>query len=164
MKLWHFTGPEHLAGIYARGLQPAPLALPVLGGGLAHGAPLCWLSDSPEWIEQEWGMRPLVINGHTCDRTAVRLEFSIPKAQRREFIRWLPLAKRMARELPPHLDREQWAGAFIEYPGAEHWIVTRKPVWPGLVRALVERPPEIATQPPRVYAAPGERIEEGQAQ
>lgn len=112
MKLYHYTARHHYEGgdahagpgILHRGLLPNIHPYIDLRGGMV------WLTDSEEW-QQSWSTGS--VPGVDCDRTEVRVEVVIPKADRfrlkpwRE-VRWRVITDGMRRDLEEYGDPDRW--------------------------------------------------------
>ena len=129
MRLYHFTGASHVAGIQRDGLRLG--IVPQTGDW--HLTGLQWLTDDPSW-KQAWSAAPLPCgDGTVCDRTAVRFEVVIPKPARRFLSRWTDIG-------PSLTDAEMYARLNLEADGASHWWLYGGTVKPGWLRAMVYRP------------------------
>lgn len=73
MRLFHYTGRDHIAGIMQRGILPYVALAPE--GRQAPQQDVIWLTESRDW-SQTWA----TMHSHTCDRTAVRLTVQLADA------------------------------------------------------------------------------------
>lgn len=75
MKLWHFTGERHVAGIRKYGIRRyADQAAPSVPQHL-----YVWLTDDPDWTRQTWATQV----DHDCDRTAYRVRVHVDEGDER---------------------------------------------------------------------------------
>ena len=130
MKLFHFTGEEHLRSIQLDGLT--------IGGipdtAMVSFGKFSWLTNNPEFV-QPWSPRPVIANdGHSCDRTSVRLTLAIPKSKRRQLIPWEQFARYLL----------QWPENKIQGFGLDgegrHWFIFLGRIPSGWIRAIDRRP------------------------
>lgn len=131
MKLYHFTGKQHLAGIRQAGLRIGGIPDP---RGLKMGR-FSWLTDNPVW-SQPWAPRPVHCNdGHICDRTAMRLTVVIPKTSRACLIPWFALGRGLGLS-------EEWMIELDRQGGGDslHWYIFNGVIPFGWVRDVAFRP------------------------
>ena len=144
MKLYHYTGREHVAGIRVNGIRADSELLPGLSSRLRTTNRCAWLTASPDWTIQRWATRL----SHNCDRTEIRFKISIPK--RAQYI--MPflvfndvmLEKDWPDKSVPwtleQMTRSVWGNP-------EDWWVSTKPIPRGWLRGMEERP---ASTPPLI--------------
>lgn len=150
MKLYHYTGTDHVAGIRAEGIVKGggiPLLVVERDGrpGFRYARGWVWLTASDDWAGQSWAAD---IFATDCDRTAVRFNVAIPKASRRFLVPSDELIEAMSKQLAGVTFTNgatlapNWREPFT-WAGHESWRVLRGRVPAGWLRELEERPPEV---------------------
>lgn len=109
MRLYHFTGREHLNGIRRDGLSLGSMLLP--DGSFER--PVQWLTKSSSWA-QPWATRRIV----HCDRSECRLPVVIPNAMRERLHRWCDYSRQFPREWVEEFNEAGGGGAV-----AREWYV-----------------------------------------
>jgi hypothetical protein len=133
MRLWHYTGKEHVEGIQRQGILGGSLFWPT-ARGYQRLADLQWLTDSDSWT-QGWATRELV----HCDRTEARFRVAIPKSQSAALLYpWRAFAWKLGL---PRQEVEWFAEA--GGGGDEHWYVFLGGIPRGWLRGLELRPSEV---------------------
>lgn len=139
MKLYHYTGLEHVEGIRREGLTLGGIALPVMNpdGSCSYrlGRGYQWLTDLDDWA-QSWATQNLT----HCDRTEARFIIVIPKAHRNRLVSSDALMDTIYAQAGDHLapgSREAWD----EWEGHERWYVFAGRIPPSWIRGF-ERHPE----------------------
>lgn len=150
MKLYHYTGPDHVAEIRAGGIFKGggiPLLVLERDGRPAfrYAQGWVWLTTSPDWEGQSWATG---IFATDCDRTAVRFTVAIPKGARRSVVTCDELIESLAMRFEGITFQggatlaPSWREPFT-WAGHESWRVLRGRVPAGWLRELEERPPEV---------------------
>jgi hypothetical protein len=140
MRLYHYTGWDHVAGIEASGITEGGIYLILNTGPLAIRN-VQWLTENGDWFGQNWATQH-VLKGH--ERTTVRFQVVIPKTARADLWRWNDYAKAKL-----HMPSDYLA-AFNEAGGSDgrDWWVFAGRIPRGWLRGMEERP-----QPPRATVA-----------
>lgn len=127
MRLYHYTGSEHVVDIQRQGISEGGLNL---RGTIVNGYQ--WLTDDPGW-SQAWATMRLV----HCDRTEYRFAVSIPKSARMRLFRWFDFVE-VARIPAPMVEDLMREGGGPE--AAQHWYIFVGRIHPSWLRGLETRP------------------------
>ncbi len=128
MKLYHFA-PEHMVeGILHEGLTKGTIPMQD-DERISFFGPCQWLTADKDFNAQSWATSKLI----DYDRTAVRLQISIPKSHRHK----LKSALEMERVLPIQ-------GLVTGWPGSENWYVFLGSIPRGWIRQVAKKPEVVA--------------------
>lgn len=132
VRLYHYTGHDHVDGIRRDGITRGSVYVPwATGYRVVHGVQ--WLTDSDDWSGQGWATQ-IVLRNH--DRTSVRYSVVIPKSARPNLHRWNDYARVVLRVPEHHLRAFNQAGG----SDGSRWYVYVGRIPCGWLRAIDERP------------------------
>lgn len=126
MKLYHYTGSEHVRGIQMNGIRNGGWLMP---DGRSELTPVEWLTTDDNWLGQTWATMTIT----HCDRTEARFVVVIPKAHRNKLMHWRKAADQLG------ISRV-YQDEVISRPGEEHWHVFLGNIPRGWLRTLELRP------------------------
>ena len=132
MRLYQYTGWDHVDGIKSNGITDGAIYLPLAKGWL-NVPNIQWLTDDDDWFNQKWATNKLLKNH---ERTTVRFEVVIPKTARHKLHRWNEYARQVLKTPQPYLDMFNQEGG----SDGRHWWVFDGRIPPAWLRGFEERP------------------------
>ena len=119
VRLYHYTGTEHVRGIQLEGIRKGGWYWQ--DGSMINGVQ--WLTTDPDW-RQSWATMQIT----HCDRSEARFSIVIPKHHRNKLLPWKKAAIQLGAT-------EGYIREF-ERPGHEHWFVFFGSIPRGWLRSL----------------------------
>lgn len=124
MKLYHFTARHHSTGQDGPGIGRVGI-LPNAHPGILIG-PVVWLTTNPSF-DQGWATRETI----DCDRTEVRIEVCVPRADAKNLLLWS--------EVAPFVIGPNARQALELVGGSEAWRIWPGRIPSGWLRTITER-------------------------
>lgn len=127
MRLYHFAPEQLIESILSEGLTLGKIPVLHEDGTLTFRGPCQWLTKDGDWNNQSWATQQLI----TYDRTAYRLQISIPKAHRHLLINaydYLPQLPVFSKSL------------ITDWKGSENWYLFSGRIPRGWIRKVEQKP------------------------